>query len=109
MMIKTALGEEFDSILLRNYLTNLVNMFFKILPMREQNEATLVTYMQSLQRELFGCKGFIIEIGCDHSFVSLLCILQFLIDNPYCPVADVKREVFRAISLCNRLKQRNCK
>jgi len=36
--------------------------------------------------------------------VSLLNILQYLIDNPECSLTVVKREVFRAISICNKLK-----
>ena len=38
--------------------------------------------------------------------MTLISILQYLIDTPDCPVQDVKREVFRAISICNKLKSR---
>ena len=40
----------------------------------------------------------------DRDYVSLLAILQYLIDNPETSVHTVKREVFRAISICNKLR-----
>ncbi|MBQ8559409.1 MAG: hypothetical protein IJ439_05430 [Tyzzerella sp.] len=60
--------------------------------------------MQSLQTELLGCKDFIPEVGENPQYLTLLAILQYLIDNPSCTVVIVKREVFRAISICNKLK-----
>ena len=104
MSIETSVGVDMDTELLSNYLKNLVNRFFKILPIREQNEESLTTYMQSLQAELLGCKGLVSAIQNDASYLTLLSILQYLIDNPECTVREVKREVFRAISICNKLK-----
>ena len=88
---------------LYNYFKNLVNRFFKILPMRENNEDTLVIYMQSLQSELLGCKELVESINNDPTYLSLLAILQYLTDNPNEPTRVFKREVFRAISICNKL------
>lgn len=104
MMVETTTGMSLDAEILHNYFRNLVNHFFKILPIREQNEESLTTYMQSLQAELLGCKGLISAIQNDALYLTLLSILQYLIDNPECPVREVKREVFRAISICNKLK-----
>lgn len=104
MMVDTTAGEPIESEILHNYFRNLVNHFFKILPIREQNEESLTTYMQGLQAELLGCKGLISAIQNDASYLTLLSILQYLIDNPECTVKEVKREVFRAISICNQLK-----
>lgn len=104
MMVETTAGEPIESEILHNYFRKLVNHFFKILPIREQNEESLTTYMQSLQAELLGCKGLISAIQNDASHLTLLSILQYLIDNPECTVKEVKREVFRAISICNQLK-----
>lgn len=102
--IMTSADKPVASALLRNYFHNLVNQFFKILPMRENGEASLYTYMKSLQSELLGCKEFIPDIRENSSYLTLLAILQYLGDNPACSVAEVKREVFRAISICNKLK-----
>ena len=104
MMVETTAGAPIDAEVLHNYFRTLVNHFFKILPIREQNEESLTTYMQSLQAELLGCKGLVSAIQNDASYLTLLSILQYLIDNPECTVREVKREVFRAISICNKLK-----
>lgn len=102
--IKTSVGEPITSNLLRNYFHNLVNQFFKILPMRENEEESLYIYMQSLQSELIGCKELLPDIRENSLYLTLLAILQYLIDNSDCTVAEVKREVFHAISICNKLK-----
>ena len=104
MAIDTVYGNQLQTEAMYNYLTVLVNRIFKILPIREQNEESLTTYMQSLQAELLGCKGLVSAIQNDASYLTLLSILQYLIDNPECTVREVKREVFRAISICNKLK-----
>ena len=95
-----------DAVMLNNYFRTLVNLFFKILPIWESGEGSLVTYMQSLQAELLGCRELIDAIHDDPLFVSLIAILQYLIDNPETETPVVKREVFRAISICNKLKVR---
>ena len=104
MLPETENGQVIDREILYNYFRNLVNLFFKILPIREANEESLTTYMQSLQAELLGCKNLVNAINNDASYLTLLAILQYLIDNPDCSVKEVKREVFRAISICNKLK-----
>lgn len=105
MTIDTVTGSTIDVELLNNYLKNLVNLFFKILPMRENEEDSLPVYMRSLQSEIIGCKEIITALNNDHLFLSLISILQYLIDND-CSVKDVRREVFNAISICNKLKAR---
>ena len=103
-MIDTSANKPLPEKLLYNYFKSLVNSFFKILPIRESGEKSLGTYMQSLQLELIGCKELLPSIKEDSGFLSLIAILQYLIDNPECSVGVVKREVFKAISICNRLK-----
>ena len=104
MMIDTSAGTPVSSTLLYNYFKTLVNHFFKILPIRETEDASLPTYMRSLQVELLGCRDFLPALSTDSAYLTLLGILQFLIDNPDCTVREVKREVFRAINICNKLK-----
>lgn len=104
MSVDTVFGISVDANLLRNYFKNLVNQFFKILPMRENDEDSVITYMQSLQIELLGCKDLIPEVRDNSLYLTLLSILQYLIENPECSISTVKREVFRAISICNKLK-----
>ena len=106
MMIKTTAGVPMDAMILKNYFRTLINLFFKILPIWESGESSLETYMKSLQAELLGCKELIEAIHSDPLFLSLISILQYLIDTPSIEVSVVKREVFRAISICNKLKAR---
>lgn len=100
----TVLGEKIDHALLEAYFDSLVNRFFKILPMREENEQSLATYLRSLQMELLGCKGFLPSLSVSADYLSLLAILQFFVDSPESELADVRREVFKAIRICNKLR-----
>jgi len=104
MKVKTTAGTEVDSELVYKYFRNLVNQFFKILPMREDNEESLPTYIESLRAELLGCGNVIEPLTENPSFITLISILQYLMDNPDCPVAVTKREVFKAISICNKFR-----
>lgn len=89
-----------------NYFDTLINMFFKILPLWEDREESLPVYMESLQIEMLGFKNLMSCICDDSQYLSLLSVLQFFIDNPETDVHTVKREVFRSISICNRLKKK---
>lgn len=106
MMIQTSVGVPMDAVMLSNYLRTLVNLFFKILPIWESGESSLGVYMRSLQAELLGCQELIDAIHNNPLFVTLLAILQYLIDHPETEITSVRREVFRAISICNKLKAR---
>lgn len=103
-MVETTKDVFIDKDVVFNYFSSLVNHFFKILPMFESKEESLSTYLESLQVELLGFKGLVVAINNDPYYVVLLSILQYFIDNPDASVKVVKREVFRAISICNRLK-----
>ena len=86
-----------------NYFAELVNAYFKILPIRENKENTLPVYLDSLQLEMLGCQNLIPVLQTEPSFLELLAILQALIDRPELDVKTVKREVFKAIRICKRL------
>lgn len=106
MMLQTSANIPIEGRMLGSYLQTLINLFFKILPLKEGGEASLDKYLLGLQAELLGCQSLIMAIQYDPIFLSLLSILQYLIDHPDCEVCVVKREVFSAISLCNKLKER---
>ena len=106
MMVPTASGEQLDARLVGNYFRSLVNLIFKILPMRESGEESLPVYLQNLRSELAGCGALIHSIKYDPSYLSILATLQYLIDTPDCPVADVRREVFGMISTCKKIARR---
>lgn len=89
---------------LQNYFQYLVDHFFKILPMKEQGEDSVTVYMESLKFEILGFNNLFIETDHNALVVTLLSILQKLIDSPSCEITVVRREVFHAISICNKLK-----
>ena len=107
MTFKTQYGDEsLDGKALKNYLCSLINLFYKILPIWESGEKSIGVYMRSLQAELLGCQNLIEALHNDAQFVTLVSILQYLIDHPEVEHEVVKREVFRAISICEKLQRR---
>lgn len=107
-IIKTTIvGQDIPDRLFQNYIGSLVNQFFKILPIRENEEPTLREYMKNLQIELLGSKGLIAELNNDSQYLTLISILQYMIDND-CDIPTTKSQVFKAISICNRLKGKYC-
>lgn len=88
---------------IHNYMRSLVDRFFKILPLWEEAEETLPTYLDSMLIELSGFRSMMFALHHDHDFVTLMAIVQYLIDNPETKPRTVRREVFRAISICNKL------
>lgn len=87
------------------YLSSLVGQFYKILPLKESGEKSLGKYIDSLQREMLGCYDLIILLDNDELYLSLLSILEYLKEND-CETEIVKREVFKAISICKKLHKK---
>lgn len=106
MTVMTAYGNQLEDKALANYFAKLVNLIFKILPMRESEEESLDVYMESLLCELTGFQELFPAVGYDAGMVSIMTIIQFLKDTPDCGIAVVRREVFHAISICNQLRDR---
>jgi len=134
-MIPTIAGASIDAKALENYLRTLINLFFKILPLWENGEASLGSYMRGLRAELLGCNELLVPIRNDAEFMSLVLTLEYLIGvwdgNIY--VSDeeigcqaritegksgrsykglpreipvIRHRVFRAISICKDLIKR---
>lgn len=109
--MKTTIGIDIPDSLVSNYLSALVNQFFKILPIHESGEPSLKEFMRSLQIELIGAKSIITCLQNDSMYLSLIAILQYLIENDIRVPDDtpmVKREVFKAISICKKLNRKYC-
>ena len=85
----------------RKYFSNLVNRLFKILPLREAEDATLPAYLYNLHVELAGLSSF--DITGEPEYISLLAQIHYLRSHEQLAVLDVKHIVFDSISLCNRL------
>lgn len=104
-MIDTTIEVPIKEELIEHYFASLVNRFFKILPIRESGEESLPVYMRSLQCELLGCQELISTLNYDAGFITLSSILQYLINTPDCSITELRREVFHAISVCNKIKE----
>lgn len=93
-----------DATIVNSYFNNLINHFFKILPMWETGESSLPVYLESLQIELLGVQSFISEMQDNHLLLKLLAVIQYFMDNPDCEISTVRREVFNSISICKKLR-----
>ncbi len=87
------------------YFNALIGQFYKILPIKESGEPSLAKYIESLQREMMGCRDLIVTLEYDEAYLSLLSILEYLINND-CDIRVVKSEVFKAIGICKKLQQK---
>lgn len=86
------------------YFDKLINQFFKILPIKENEESTLAAYIDSLQVELLGLKDLVPELTSDPRLIKLISILQYFKEHPDCTRTQLRRQVFSAIDICDKLK-----
>lgn len=100
--MKTSVGIDINDEMVSNRLSCLINQFYKILPIKENNPDTLKKYARSLLREMLGLKDLIVLINNDAMYASLLSILQYMISNE-CSVEDVRSDVFKSIALIKKL------
>lgn len=97
VLCREALGKYFDS---------LVSRIFKLLPIRENNVDTLETYTSSLLNELIGLTYVAEATEHDPKYLSIISTLGFLANNEV-DVGAYRREVFKMISLCNKLAKQH--
>lgn len=95
-------------ILLGRYMDYLVGKFYKILPIKESNETTLLSYIDSFQRELMGCKNAIRRLNYDSRYMTLIAILSYIKENTG-NIQEMRKDVFRAIDICKKLKEQYAK
>lgn len=95
-----------SDVLVAGYFSSLVNRVFKILPIKEREEKTLETYLDSLSMELLGCKSLIPVLNGDGAYLSILASIRYIHDNPDLPLPVIRREVFRTISVCKKIEER---
>lgn len=101
----TSRSIELPDKVVQKYLKALIGQFYKILPIKESGEPSLDKYMESLQREMIGCQSLILALNNDELFLSLLAVLQYMIEND-CDISTVKCEVFKAINICKKLQKK---
>lgn len=101
----TSKGIELPDMVVSQYMKSLVGQFYKILPIKESGEPSLPKYMDSLLRELVGCRSLIVALQYDDLYMSLLSILQYMVENE-CSTDVVRCEVFKAIRICKKLQKK---
>ena len=108
MKLDTTFCSGVDSEALAKYFNNLVNKVFKMLPIYENHEQSLDTYVDSLQCEIEGCRELVVVLQDDPLYISLLSSLAWLrnhFDDEQCEFERIRRMVFNSIDLCKKLER----
>lgn len=79
------------------FLDSLINKIFKILPLKEQNNDFLFSYLNSLQIELIGALITFPKLKNSSNYLSIINTVNFLGDNTFSS-QQCKREVFKIIN-----------
>lgn len=90
------------------YLNSVINSVFKILPLYEENNSGLETYVDSLLFELYGLDK-VVSMGNSYEYISLLSTLEsikleFTRENS--EHATVKREIFKCINIIKTIVEK---
>jgi hypothetical protein len=97
-----------NSAIFANFTELLIPRFFKILPLFEESNEGLQSYVESLMFEMNGLYWTIEEIQANGNYLSLLATLESICDeiaiNDEYSQAIIKREVFRSIEIIKQLK-----
>ena len=102
-MTSSSVGNTLTAEFIPNYFDYLISQFYKILPMTEEKDETLAVYLDSFKNELIGFSSVARIIEYDARFVSIVSVVQFIIDNPEAEHKVIKREIFKAINICQKL------
>lgn len=87
------------------YLNSVVNSVFKILPLYEEQNIGVKTYIESLLFELYGLED---AVALEHSYeyISLLSTLESVkkeVAKPDSKKTIIKREVFKCINIIKNM------
>lgn len=102
----TKYGTEISRKMKKSRIDELINQFYKILPMKESQADTLSQYVSSLLREMLGMQELMLEWKEDGRYLSLCGILQSFVNNPDMDVLTVRSDVFKAISIIKNLQKK---
>ena len=87
------------------YLDTLINSVFKILPLYEENNIGVETYVESLLFELYGVEK-VIDIGSSYEYIVLLSTLESVRAEGTKKGSEKKvskRDVFKCISIVKNI------
>lgn len=87
------------------YLNSVVNSVFKILPLYEENNIGIETYVESLLFELYGLDK-VIDVKNSYEYISLLSTLESVkveVARKDSKKSVVKREIFKCINIVKNM------
>lgn len=84
------------------YIKSLVGKFYKIIPMKEENNKNLNVYLDSLSIELSGGLYTFGILKESSQYTTLRNIINYFINNEY-TFSQCKREVFKAIEIIHNM------
>lgn len=87
---------------MEKYLSSLSRKIFKILPMFEDKEPTLSTYINSLKIEMMGYMAINPEVKENECYQTALSIIGYLENGEY-DMRLCKREVFKAKNIIDSM------
>lgn len=99
--MNTKYGELNDD-LLNKYFDRLVSKVFKLLPLKEEENPTLSSYLESLILELYGGKELINHLQENPEYLTLLMSLESL--NSVNNMIMYKKEIFKCINIIKKLQ-----
>lgn len=89
---------------IKEYLENLINTIFKVLPMREQNADIdcLMQHLESVSMDARGAQAYYKELRNNRDFQTVINILIFL-GTSSVDEKGWKREILKATNLLSRV------
>ena len=88
-----------------NYLNFLVGKLYKILPMFENKDKTLIKYLKNLQIELTGNLDLIEELKYDGNLQTILNNVEYIIQNNITK-KECKNIVFNSINIVKNIQNK---
>ena len=87
------------------YLNSVVNSVFKILPLYEESNVGIETYVESLLFELYGLDK-VVDVENSYEYISLLSTLESVkveVARKDSKKTVVKREIFKCINIIKNM------
>jgi hypothetical protein len=92
--------------LFSNYLEYLISQVYKILPMSEQNDRTIIPHLMSLQVEIIGNIELMKEIKYDGNFQKVLANIEYLIHNNNLAIYQIRKIVLNTTNIIKKIKEK---
>lgn len=86
------------------FIDHLGNSIFKILPLREESNAGLQEYIDSLLFQLNGALVTYPTLSENIDYISIVNIVGYLKGNDY-SIKQCKREVFKCLHIIDKIKK----